>query len=325
MPPPSKPRRERAEPLPSAHPDAGRVEDLPVTVSTLAARFTTLISPEALGALFDSGAPVLILDTSFNLTDTAAGERAHLEAHLPGAHHVHLDRDLCGAKTGPGPGNRGRHPLPERSVFAATAGRLGITPSTQVVVYDRHGAMYAARLWWMLRWLGHAPVAVLDGGLAAWQAIGGAVENGAVMAASPQPAYPIVREPSPLVRAIDAPTLQAQLGRIALIDARAPERFRGDVEPLDAQAGHIPGARNRFFKDNLAASDRFKPADELRGEFTTLLGERPTAEVVHQCGSGVTACHNLLAMAIAGLDGAALYPGSWSEWSSDPSRPVARG
>lgn len=290
-------------------------------MSPLAAPFTTLISPEALGALLGSGAPVLILDTSFDLTDTAAGERAHLEAHLPGAHHVHLDRDLCGAKTG----HNGRHPLPERSVFAATAGRLGITPSTQVVVYDRQGAMYAARLWWMLRWLGHAPVAVLDGGLAAWQAVGGAVESGAVMAASPQPAYPIVSEPSPLVRAVDAPTLQAQLGRIALIDARAPERFRGDVEPLDAQAGHIPGARNRFFKDNLAASGRFKPADELRGEFTTLLGERPTAEVVHQCGSGVTACHNLLAMAIAGLDGAALYPGSWSEWSSDPSRPVARG
>jgi thiosulfate/3-mercaptopyruvate sulfurtransferase len=234
---------------------------------------------------------------------------------------VHLDRDLCGAKTG----HNGRHPLPERSVFAATVARLGITPATQVVVYDRQGAMYAARLWWMLRWLGHAPVALLDGGLAAWQAIGGALESGPVAPAPPQPTYPMAGVPSPLVRTVDVRTLQSQLGRIALIDARAPERFRGDVEPLDAQAGHIPGARNRFFKDNLAASGRFKPADELRAEFLPLLGARPVTEIVHQCGSGVTACHNLLAMAVAGLDGAALYAGSWSEWSSDPARPVARG
>lgn len=290
-------------------------------MSPVASAHTTLISPEALRSLIGAGAPVLILDTSFDLTDAAAGARAHLDAHLPGAHHVHLERDLSGAKTG----RNGRHPLPERSLFATTAGRLGITPSTQVVVYDRQGAMYAARLWWMLRWLGHAPVAVLDGGLAAWEAIGGVVENGAVAALPPQPAYPTTSEPSPLVRAIDAPTLQSQLGRVALIDARAPERFRGDVEPLDAQPGHIPGARNRFFKDNLSADGRFKSADELRDEFLALLGARPTAEVVHQCGSGVTACHNLLAMSVAGFDGAALYPGSWSEWSADPSRPTARG
>jgi thiosulfate/3-mercaptopyruvate sulfurtransferase len=281
----------------------------------------TLIGADALQSLMASGAEVLILDTSFDLTDAAAGERAHLDAHLPGSHHVHLDRDLCGSKTG----HNGRHPLPERAVFAATAGRLGITPATQVVVCDRQGAMYAARLWWMLRWLGHAQVAVLDGGFAAWQAVGGPVESGPVAPAPPQPAYPIAGEPSSLVRAVDAATLQRQLGKISLIDARAPERFRGDVEPLDAQAGHIPGARNRFFKDNLDASGRFKPADELRAGFLALIGARPAREVVHQCGSGVTACHNLLAMAVAGLDGAALYPGSWSEWSSDPTRPVARG
>jgi thiosulfate/3-mercaptopyruvate sulfurtransferase len=211
-------------------------------------------------------------------------------------------------------------------VFAATVGRLGVAPATQVVVYDRQGAMFAARLWWMLRWLGHASVAALDGGLAAWQAAGGAVESGAVDgAASAQPAYPIAAEETPLTRTVDAATLQSRIGKVALIDARAPERFRGDVEPLDPQAGHIPGARNRFFKDNLGADGRFKPADELRAEFVALLGARPSTEVVHQCGSGVTACHNLLAMAVAGLDGAALYPGSWSEWSSDPTRPVARG
>jgi len=286
--------------------------------------FSTLITAQALRALIEGGSPLVVLDANFDLTDAASGECAYLDAHLPGALYAHLDRDLCGAKTGPGPGNRGRHPLPDRAVFAATVGRLGITPATQVVAYDRQGAMFAARLWWMLRWLGHAPVAVLDGGLAAWQAAGGAVDSGAVHAKA-QAAYPISAELSPLVRTVDADTLQGQLGRIALIDARAPERFRGEVEPLDAQAGHIPGARNRFFKDNLAADGRFKPANALRAELLPLIGARPTSEVVHQCGSGVTACHNLLAMAVAGIDGAALYAGSWSEWSSDPSRPVARG
>ncbi len=284
------------------------------------ATFSTLISVQALQALLASSSPPVVLDTSFDLTDAAAGGRAYLGAHLPGALHVHLDRDLCGAKTG----RNGRHPLPDRAAFAATVGRFGIAPTTQVVVYDRQGAMFAARVWWMLRWLGHAPVAVLDGGLAAWQAAGGATATDAVDAKA-QAAYPVGAEPSPLVRTVDADTLQGQLGRIALIDARAPERFRGEVEPLDARAGHIPGARNRFFKDNLAADGCFKPADALRVELQPLIGTRPAAEVVHQCGSGVTACHNLLAMAVAGIDGTALYAGSWSEWSSDPSRPVARG
>ncbi len=284
------------------------------------ATVSTLITAQALQALIESDSLPVVLDASFDLTDAAAGERAYLGVHLPGALYVHLDHDLCGAKTG----LNGRHPMPDRAAFAATVGRLGITPTTQVVVYDRQSAMFAARLWWMLRWLGHAPVAVLDGGLAAWQAVGGAVDRGAAHATA-QAAYPITAEPSPLVRTIDADTLQTQLGHIALIDARAPERFRGDVEPLDAQAGHIPGARNRFFKDNLAADGRFKPADALRAELLPLIGARSASEVVHQCGSGVTACHNLLAMAVAGIDGAALYAGSWSEWSSDPSRPVARG
>ena len=282
--------------------------------------FSALISAQALQTLIAGGQPLVVLDASFDLTDAAAGERAYLAAHLPGALYVHLDRDLCGAKTG----HNGRHPLPDRAAFAATVGRLGITPSTQVVVYDRQGAMFAARLWWMLRWLGHAPVAVLDGGLAAWQAVGGAVDSGAVHAKA-QAAYPVTADPSPLVRTVDADTLQTQLGRISLIDARAPERFRGEVEPLDAQAGHIPGAHNRFFKDNLAADGCFKSPEALRAELLPLIGARPASEVVHQCGSGVTACHNLLAMEVAGLEGAALYAGSWSEWSADPLRPVARG
>jgi len=230
---------------------------------------------------------------------------------------VIADGALSAAKSG----TNGRHPLPSREAFAATAGRFGIAPETRVVVYDRQGAMFAARAWWMLRWLGHAAVAVLDGGLPAWQRAGGALEPGAVVSRAREP-YPL-REP--LVGAVDAATLSARLGRGRLIDARAPERFRGEVEPLDAQAGHIPGALNRFFKDNLDADGCFKPAERLRAEFEPLLAAASPSQVTHYCGSGATACHNLLAMEVAGLPGAALYPGSWSEWSADPSRPVARG
>ena len=280
--------------------------------------FQTLIAAERLRDLISQPTALVIIDCSFDLADPAAGERSHLQAHLPGAHYLHLDNDLSGAKTG----RNGRHPLPSRDAFAERAGALGITPSTQVVVYDRQQAMYAARLWWMLRWLGHTAVAVLDGGLPAWKSIGGPLESGATAAAVPAPPYP-PREPQ--AGSIDADALGRRLGRVRVIDARAPERFRGDVEPLDTRAGHIPGARNRFFKDNLAGDGRFKPADELRSEFEPLVSAGPIHEVVHQCGSGVTACHNLLAMEHAGLAGSVLYPGSWSEWSADPSRPVAQG
>ena len=279
--------------------------------------FPDLIAADHLQALLRDGPSPVVLDTSFDLADTGAGERSFREGHLPGARYVHLDRDLSAPKTG----TNGRHPLPSREAFAATAARLGIAPQTPVVVYDRQGAMFAARAWWMLRWLGHEAVAVLDGGLPAWQQAGGALET-EVAAFAALSAYPL-RDPR--VRMVDAASLLQRLGVARVIDARAPERFRGDVEPLDTQAGHIPGARNRFFKDNLAADGRFKPAEELRDEFRHLLAVGDPAEVVHQCGSGATACHNLLAMEIAGLHGSALYPGSWSEWSSDPSRPVARG
>ncbi len=274
-----------------------------------------LINATQLRSLVDSNERLVILDASFDLMDPDAGERSYREAHIPGARHVHLDRDLSAAKTG----RNGRHPLPTRETFAQTVGNWGIDEGTQVVAYDRQGAMYAARVWWMLRWLGHETVALLDGGLAAWQKAGGPDES-AVPAVKAQPAYPI--KPS-LVATMDADTLASQLGRVRLIDARAGERFRGEVEPIDKQAGHIPGALNRFFKDNLDAEGRFKSREALRADWSPLLAGG--APVVQQCGSGATACHNIFAMQLAGLGESTLYPGSWSEWSSDPSRPVARG
>ena len=275
---------------------------------------TTLISAAELQALQASGAPLLLIDTSFDLAKPQAGEQAHAAAHIPGAHYLHLDRDLSAAKTG----RNGRHPLPDRTVFAQLMARFGLTADTQVVAYDAQGSMYAARLWWMLRWLGHAGVAVLDGGLQAWT---GQLTND--VTATPAPGS--FEAGQPLVASIDADPLQRQLGKLRLIDARAPERFRGEVEPLDKQAGHIPGASNRLFRNNLDADGRFfKPADQLRSEFAALLSPYKPGQVVHQCGSGVTACHNLLAMEHAGLSGSMLYPGSWSEWSSDPTRPIAR-
>jgi thiosulfate/3-mercaptopyruvate sulfurtransferase len=277
---------------------------------------TPLVSPEQLVAALAAGATPLIIDCSFDLADVAAGERAYGQGHLQGAIYAHLDRELAGAKTG----RNGRHPLPARADWAATLARLGVTPARAVVVYDAQGGMYAARAWWMLLWAGHRAASVLDGGLAAWKAAGGAVDSGSVAPlAAPSP-YPLGES---LVRSVDADALQKALGRVTLIDARAGERYRGEVEPLDQRAGHIPGARSRFFKDNLDAQGRFKPADQLRATFAAF-GAEP-AQVVHQCGSGVTACHNLLAMEVAGLKGSSLYPGSWSEWASDPARPVAVG
>jgi len=280
------------------------------------APYQTLISAQELQALLSTGPAPLLIDLSFDLAATEAGQQTFAAGHLPGAHYLHLDRDLSAAKTG----KNGRHPLPERQDFAQKMAGLGLSPGRQVVAYDAQGGMYAARLWWMLRWLGHANVAVLDGGLPVWTAQGGALSSAAA------PAQAAQFEPGPaLVDSIDADALQASLGQVLLIDARAPERFRGEVEPLDAQAGHIPGASNRLFKNNLQADGRFKSAALLRAEFDALLGQRQPGQVVHQCGSGVTACHNLLAMQHAGLAGAKLYPGSWSEWSADPKRHVAKG
>jgi thiosulfate/3-mercaptopyruvate sulfurtransferase len=277
--------------------------------------YRTLISVTELRELLATRAPLVLLDCGFDLGDVQAGERAYHAGHLPGAVYVHLDRDLSGPKTGA----NGRHPLPDRQVLAQRAGAWGIAPGVQVVCCDAQGMPYAARAWWLLRWLGHEAVAVLDGGLPAWRAAGGEL-SAAPPATTPRPPYPALAATLPTV---DVATLLGELGRRPILDARAGERFRGEVEPLDAVAGHIPGAHNRFFKDNLQADGRFKPAPVLRAEFDAL-GLEP-ARTVHQCGSGVTACHNLLAMEHAGLRGSALYPGSWSEWCADPSRPVARG
>jgi thiosulfate/3-mercaptopyruvate sulfurtransferase len=279
--------------------------------------YSTLIDTAALQALMTNGAPVVLLDCGFDVTDPTAGERAYAAGHISGAIYAHLDRDLAGAKTG----HNGRHPLPDRAAFAAAAGRWGITPDMQVVAYDAQGGPYAARAWWLLRWLGHQAVAVLDGGAAAWQANGGTWVT-APAAPQARPPYPAAAQPAmPTVSANDL--LNEPTGH-RIVDARAAERFRGEIEPLDPMAGHIPGAVNRFFKENLQADGRFKPAAQLRAEFDSLT-TGSTGSLVQQCGSGVTACHNLLAAAHAGLGDTRLYPGSWSEWCSDPARPVARG
>jgi len=281
-----------------------------------------LVSAEALGSALDAGAEIVLLDARFDLSDPEAGRRAFDQGHLPGAQYADLDRDLSGPKAAPGPAFTGRHPLPSHDAFAATAGRWGVGPETCVVAMDAQGSAYAARLWWLLRWIGHARVWVLDGGIAAWLAAGGTLTAEPTTARARAP-YPRRAASMPTV---DAAQLAGALGSAQVIDARTPERFRGDVEPLDAVAGHIPGTLNRPFKDNLDADGaHFKPAAQLAREFAALYGGALPSASVHLCGSGVTACHNLLAMQAAGLPGAALYPGSWSEWCADPARPVSRG
>ena len=265
------------------------------------------------------GPSVAVLDCGFDLFDVDAGERAYGAGHVPGAFYAHLDRDLSGPKSPRGPVDGGRHPLPSRGQWAARLTQWGITPATPVVAYDDQGGCYAARAWWMLRWMGHEAVAVLDGGKAAWLAAGGELDT-AVPSAQSSAAYP---ETEPGMSTVTAPELLQRLGRVCLVDARVGERYRGETEPLDTRAGHIPGAVNRFFKHNLQPDGRFKPVEQLRAEWQPLL--QAGDPVVHQCGSGVTACHNLLALAHAGLGEGVLYPGSWSEWSADPGRPVALG
>ena len=284
-------------------------------------KFRTLINAAELQALQAAQADLLLIDVGFDLSDTTAGERAFAAGHLPGASYLHLEQQLSGAKTDAQGRFKGRHPLPDRDVFAQQLSDLGLQADSQVVVYDAQGSMYAARLWWMLNWVGHETVAVLDGGRQAWTEAGGALTQ---QPAARRSASAFQARES-RVASLSAEELLAQIGRVRLIDARAAERFRGEVEPLDAKAGHIPGASNRFFKDNLQADGSFKPAALLHAEFSALLAPFTPEQVVHQCGSGVTACHNLLAMAHAGLTGSLLYPGSWSEWSSDPDRPIAQG
>ena len=281
-----------------------------------------LITAPSLRALLASGAPLLLCDCSFDLADPGAGARAYQQRHLPGALYLGLDADLSAPRTGSNAG-RGRHPLPTREAFVDRLAGLGFHDDLALVAYDSAGGVYAARLWWMLRWVGHAAVQVLDGGLAAWDAAGGALQAGPVPTRQPGR---LTLRPA-LVQALDFDQVLAGLGRSPrlIVDARAPDRFRGENETLDPVGGHIPGAVNRCFRDNLGVDGHFKPAETLRAEWQALMAGRQPADLVQQCGSGVTACHNLLALDAAGLGGAALYPGSWSEWCAQPGAPVAVG
>jgi thiosulfate/3-mercaptopyruvate sulfurtransferase len=278
-----------------------------------------ITAPALVAALADSPSPWLVCDCSFDLADTAAAARVFSQAHIPGAAYLHLDDDLSGPKTG----RNGRHPLPDRERFVARMAALGMDDDTPVVAYDRSAAMVAARLWWLLRWCGHDAVTVLDGGFAAWQASGGSVESGNIR---PRRAGRAQLKPS-LVEVLGYEAVHANLqsAQRLVIDARAADRFRGENETLDAVGGHIPGARNRPFRDNLQPDGRFKPGQQLKAEFDIVSSGASGAALIHQCGSGVTACHNLLALEVAGEPGGALYAGSWSEWCVQDGAPVATG
>ena len=283
--------------------------------------FTTLISVAQLQSLQTNGAPLLVLDCTFDLMNPSAGYAQYVEQHIAGAQHADLDKHL--ATHDPAlQVNGGRHPLPQREVFAAWLQSVGVNQDTQVVVYDRNGMNYCGRLWWMLKWCGHDAVAVLDGGLQAWMNASGALASGAEAAHAP--GNFALREP--LVKLVTTAAVSAHLndGTQTLIDARGAPRYRGEVEPLDPVAGHIPGALNRPFNNNLNADGFFKNADELRTEFTALLGSAKPETVVHHCGSGVSAVPNVLAMEVAGLGRTALYAGSWSEWCNTPGLPCEK-
>jgi thiosulfate/3-mercaptopyruvate sulfurtransferase len=327
------------------------------------ALYTTLISVAQLQDLQGSGAPLMVFDCSSDLMKPESGPAAYAQAHIPGAAYAHLDTALSDKSGAPDAASGGRHPLPSREKFAAWLGSVGFANDMQAVVYDRNGANYCGRLWWMLRWCGHEAVAVLDGGLQAWQAAGLAVQAAAGVAdtsgaagvdgaagvagtsgtagtaGDAAGAAAVIANAHPPKKPTNFKIVQAQQSLFAtkdiannlqnpsrtIIDARAAPRYLGEVEPLDPIAGHIPGALNRPFAHNIGADGKFKPAQVLREEFLALLGGRDPAQVVHHCGSGVSAVPNLLAMQIAGLGNSGLYAGSWSEWSNTPGLPVAKG
>jgi thiosulfate/3-mercaptopyruvate sulfurtransferase len=278
--------------------------------------FTTLVSLSDLAAHLDDPGWI-VFDCRHDLTETESGRQAYFQSHIPGARFIHLDNDLSAPKTG----RNGRHPLSDAERFCERLAAFGMASGKQAVAYDASGGYYAARLWWMLRWVGHEAVGVLDGGWDAW------LKAGKPLTAERPLISPGSFDCRPReAMAVDVSYVKSHLDQpdMRLIDARGADRFRGENETLDPVGGHIPGALNRSFRLNLDGSGYFKTPTELRNEFVELLGTTEPSQVVHQCGSGVTACHNLLAMEIAGLGGSKLYPGSWSEWCSDPSRPVAR-
>jgi len=283
--------------------------------------YTTLIQPTQLAALLETQANVAephltVLDCRHDLARPDWSDRAYSEGHIPDAVQAHLDRDLS-SPIGP---QTGRHPLPDVAKLAETLGQWGVDNDTQVIAYDQGNGMYAARAWWLLRWLGHTQVAVLDGGFAAWQ----------------EASLPITRESTtPVARKFVAHAVPGAFlttaeveqalakSSISLIDARGPDRFAGQNETIDPVAGHVPGATNRPFAKNVDGRGRFLGAEELRRQWTEALAGKAPSDVVAMCGSGVSACHNLLALEIAGLSGAKLYAGSWSEWIRDPKRPIS--
>ncbi|AOB31981.1 3-mercaptopyruvate sulfurtransferase [Bordetella sp. H567] len=279
----------------------------------------TLMSVSQLAGRLND-ADVRVFDVRHDLGDFAAGRRQFEASHIAGARFLDNERELAGAHTG----RNGRHPLPDRAALADLMAAHGVGPDTLVVGYDASGGQYAAHLWWLLRWIGHDRATVLDGGWQAWTAAGLPVESGP----APAPASGGGASPRPsLVEAVDAAAVLANLRTkdFTVVDARAAARYRGEVEPIDPEAGRIPGALNRPYTDNLDADGRFKSPAQLRQEFQAVLGDRTPSSIVHQCGSGITASANLFAMEVAGLSGSRLYPGSWSEWISDPSRPREKG
>lgn len=278
--------------------------------------WTTLITVDELADHLDS---CVVVDCRHSLADPQAGRHAWEQAHIPGAYFLHMDTDLAGPRTR----HSGRHPLPDLAVLRAKLAALGLGEQTQLVAYDDAGGAMAGRLWWLARAIGHEAAAVLDGGLPAWQAAGHSLASGV----TEPPAAAAPGHHAPLAHGVELATIEDGLahGGLLLVDARAAERYRGETEPLDPVAGHIPGALNRPLALNLQPDGRFLPAATLRAAFDELLAGRTPETVVHTCGSGVSACHNILAMEYAGLHGSRLYPGSWSQWCSDPARPVARG
>lgn len=284
--------------------------------------FDTLITAEQLQALLATGTPVRLFDCSNDLGNPGAGLATYNSGHIPGALHADLEKDLSAHAPLPAV-NGGRHPLPTREAFAERLRAWGLNTGEQVVVYDRQGINYCGRLWWMLKWCGHANVAVLNGGWNAWRAALGPVST------TPPHAEPAGRFQlgEPLVQLVDTDTVARQLGHPTqtVVDARATPRFVGDVEPLDPVAGHIPGALNHPFTQNTDADGFWLPPEKLRALWAQRLAGRDPATVVHHCGSGVTATPNVLAMVLAGYGYTALYAGSWSEWCRTPGLPCARG
>ena len=274
-----------------------------------------LLNSKELSRLQKEGRAVVV-DCRFDLNDTGKGRRLFEQGRIPGASYAHLDHDLSSPVTA----STGRHPLPATPAFAGFLSRIAWTDEHLLVAYDEGSSAFAVRLWWLMRYFGKT-AAVLDGGLAAWKAAGMELETG-IKPIEPTPLPPLAADDGMTVLTGD---LDHGLEEVMLIDARASERFSGDVEPLDTRAGHIPGAINRPFGSNLRLNGRFRAPDELRADFERLLGSTPAEEVVHSCGSGVTACHNLFAMELAGFHGSKLYPGSWSEWILDPDRPIEIG